>query len=100
MATVLAVSGMLSSCYTDWGQPQPPVNFSDSRLTGYWQLVQINGYAVSGYDTNFFYFNGNGNGIYYYYDNARRYREALQYWCQESYGYGSQYELNILYQSS
>lgn len=97
---VVMTSAMLSSCYTDWGGPQPPANFYDSRLTGYWQLVQINGYAVSGMEVNYMYFNGSGRGIYYYFQNNRRYWENMQYWCEDSYSYYSDYTLNILYQSS
>ena len=99
MLAVVALSGLFTSCYNDWGAPQRPVNFYDSRLYGYWQLVQINGYAVSGNDTNYLYFNGSGNGVYYYFQNSRRYKEGLQYWCQDGY-YDSDYEINILYQSS
>lgn len=95
-----AMSSLLTSCGTDWYGPQPPVNFYDSRLTGYWQLVQINGYSVSGYNTNYMYFNGYGNGTYYYYQNNRRYYESLQYWCQENRYSSSAYQVNILYQSS
>ena len=96
---VIALSGLFTACQTDWGGPQN-VNFYDSRLYGYWQLVQINGYAVSGAETNFLYFNGSGNGVYYYFQNSRRYSERMQYWCHQGNAYYSDYELNILYQSS
>lgn len=97
MTAVLAMSGMLTSCYNDWG-PQQPANYYDSRLYGYWQLVMIDGYAVSGYNTNFLYFNGSGSGIYYFYQNNRAYKERLQYWCENGY-YNSTNEINILYES-
>lgn len=90
----------LVSCGNDpWGPPEP-VNFTDSRLTGYWQLVQVNGMAVTGTEVNFLYFSGNGNGLYYYFQNGRRYYERLQYWCQNSINSMTQYQVNILYESS
>lgn len=94
----------LTSCYVDstWNPNAPNGwndTFYDQGLNGYWQLVEINGYRVTGYDVNFMYFNGRGRGIYYYYYNGRRMWENMAYWCQNaSYG-SSYYQININYES-
>lgn len=99
MAMILGISLSLTSCIVDYG-PGGYGNYSDSRLTGFWQLVQVNGVAITGTNVNYMYFNGQGNGNYYYFQNNRRYTERLQYWCTASNGYYQDYELNILYQYS
>lgn len=82
-----------------WDDPGPGwSSFQDYRLQGYWQLVQYNSDPVSGYNTNFMYFNGNGSGYYYYYDGGYREREQIRYWCQDSYTSSTSYEINIQYQ--
>lgn len=89
---------VMSSCIQtpSWNQP----TFYDSRLYGYWELVQINGYPTTGYDVNYMYFNGNGAGLYYYYDRGYRYDERLTYYCTKT-GYSGGYnELVIQYQNS
>ncbi len=65
------LSAGLSSCVVDgddwWGGPPAGWDtFNDSRLTGYWGLVQYNSDPVGAGDANYLYFNGNGRGYYYY----------------------------------
>lgn len=96
---MLAVS--FTSCDDDYyWDPAPPVgygDFWDSRLTGYWQLVGINGYTVSGTDTNYMFFNGSGRGVYYYYLNGGRYTELTAYWCQRAVVGATRFQMNLLY---
>ncbi|MDE7180654.1 MAG: hypothetical protein K2N88_05600 [Muribaculaceae bacterium] len=82
-----------------WDDPGYGWSYRDPNLTGFWQLVEVNGYAVSNYNTNFLYFDGNGRGLYYYYDQGYRETEKLRYWAQEGYT-SSNYQLNIQYQYS
>lgn len=95
----------LTSCYVDVGwDPVPPNNwnstFFDNRLNGYWRLSQINSQYVNGYAVNYLYFNGNGRGRYYYYDNGGRFWENTAYWCQNaSYG-TTNYQINLQYETS
>ncbi len=104
VAAVLLSVG-LSSCYVDVGwMPSPPSGWSetfyDSRLTGYWQLMEINGTYVSRYDTNYLYFGGAGRGRYYYYDRGQAYWENTAYWCQESVNSASRYQINLQYETT
>ena len=99
LTMVLTVS--FTSCECDDWHPVPPGGFPsdfwDSRLSGYWQLVQINGYAVSGMDVNYMFFNGSGRGVYYYFLNDRRYCETIAYWCQDAVDGYSDYQVNVQY---
>lgn len=101
---VLASTG-LTSCYVgaDW-YPEPPMDwnntFYDSRLNGYWQLIQINGYNINPGEVNYLYFGGQGRGRYYYLDRGGRYWENTAYWCQNSAGGAGNYQINLQYQSS
>lgn len=104
---VLAVAsiGALSSCYPNsspwWTSPPYGWDtFNDSRLSGYWQLVQYNSDPVSSSATNYLYFNGNGYGRYYYYDNGYRTSEQTRYWCQDAVSGASTYQINIQYEYS
>lgn len=74
--------------------------FNDSRLSGYWQLVQYNSDPVYAGDANYLYFNGNGYGNYYYLRGGGRYREQLRYWCQNSVSGTSSYQINLQYEYS
>lgn len=81
----------LTSCYVDggdwWGNPPYGWNtFNDTRLDGYWMLVQYNSDPVPSGNANYMYFNGNGFGYYYYLENGRPYREQMRYWCQDAVG--------------
>lgn len=106
MAAVAVVLSLgLSSCYVDVGwDPAPPNGwnntFYDSRLTGYWELNSINNRYVSGDAVNYLYFNGDGRGRYYYMERGMRYWENTAYWCQDSYGGNSNYQINLQYQTS
>lgn len=106
LMTVMAIISIagLTSCYVDDGwEPAPPYGwndtFYDSRLTGYWKLEQINSQLIDGYEVNFLYFNGNGRGRYYYYDNGQRYWENTAYWCQNSVSGTSNYQINLQYET-
>lgn len=65
------MSAGLTSCVGDddgwWGGPPTGWDtFNDTRLSGYWALVQYNSDPVDADDANYLYFNGNGRGLYYY----------------------------------
>lgn len=107
MATLFAIIlgfGMTSCGPDDYWAPSPPGNFNndfyDSRLSGYWQLVQVNSYPVSGMDTNYMFFNGSGLGLYYYFYNGGRYTEPTAYWCQRAVYGQTNYQINITYHDS
>ena len=104
-ALMLLMGISLTSCYVDDGwSPVPPYGwdntFYDTRLNGYWQLVQINSDPVGGYETNYLFFNGGGRGRYYYYDRGARYWENMAYWCQGSVSGTSDYQINIQYETA
>lgn len=93
----------LSSCVGDnswWGAPPYGYDFNDTRLAGYWQLVQYNSDPVYRSEANYLYFNGNGYGTYYYLSNGYAQKESLRYWCQDSMNGASNYQVNIQYQYS
>ena len=105
LLAVLAASFGMTSC--DDGGPwydgyRPPTGwnntFYDSRLNGYWELVQYNSYPVSAGEANYMYFNGDGRGEYYYMQNGYRYVEGMVYWCQQSVTGTSRYQVNIQYE--
>lgn len=106
MGLMLVMMGVgLTGCYVDAGwDPLPPDNwnntFYDSRLTGYWELYSINNRYVSGDAVNYLYFNGDGRGRYYYYQNGMRYWENTAYWCQNAYSGNSNYQINLQYQTT
>lgn len=102
---VIALCGtLLTGCVDDYGywNPEPPYGwnntFYDSRLDGYWELVQINGYNVSRDDTSCLYFGGNGRGRYYYLCGGGWYEERTAYWCQESVNGATYYQINLQYE--
>lgn len=99
---IIAASVGLSSCTGgDYWYDEPGYSTgTDSRLNGYWMLVQYNSEPVYQNDANYMYFNGNGYGYYYYLDNGYRRREQLRYWCQLSNTGASNYQINIQYQYS
>lgn len=99
----LTLVPMLTSCSDDpiwWDDPGGNWNYTDRRLTGYWQLVSYNDDYVPESASNFFSFDGYGNGYYYYYSNGFLERERIHYWCQESYNGASGYQINIQYEYS
>lgn len=103
---LLAISMLsLTSCDIEeepWWD-NPPYgweSYLDTRLCGYWKLVQCNSDPVSKYETNYMYFNGNGSGYFYYFDNGYRERERLRYFCQDSGNGASNYQINIQYEFS
>ncbi|MDE6836173.1 MAG: hypothetical protein K2J03_04355 [Muribaculaceae bacterium] len=69
----------------------------DPALSGYWQLVQVDGQSVGGMDRNFLYFNGYGRGRYYFFENGRRYVEDTYYNCQWSNTGVSDFQVNLQY---
>lgn len=71
--------------------------FFDRALEGSWQLVQINGYAVTGMTTNYMDFFGSGHGRYYYYYNGRLVWEDMGYFCQYGANTSSTDLINIQY---
>lgn len=103
MLSILLCAGM-TSCDSDddwWGNPPAGWNsFSDSRLDGYWGLVQYNSETVTSADANYLYFNGNGRGYYYYLSNGQKYVENMAYYCQNSNTGTSDYQINIRYEYS
>ncbi len=106
LIAVAAVSLIsLTSCYIQGNSwwTSPPYGwdtFNDSRLTGYWQLVQYNSDPVHPSQANYLYFNGNGYGRYYYLDNGYRDSEQTRYWCQDAVSGASNYQINIQYEYS
>lgn len=104
VATAITLALSFTACddYDDWG-PYPPGGWNnvyyDSRLSGYWQLVEANSRPVYGEDSNWLYFNGGGRGVYYYYLNGRPFRETLAYFCQDTYGGPTNYQINVQYQN-
>ena len=105
VAAIVAASLSLTSC--DDGGPwydgyYPPngwnSTFYDNRLNGYWELVQYNSYPVDPGEKNYMYFNGDGRGLYYYWQGGRRYTTGMVYWCQSSNTGTSQYQVNIQYE--
>ncbi|MBD5227431.1 MAG: hypothetical protein HDR95_07925 [Bacteroides sp.] len=101
LATFLAITAFTACDDDDIWAPLGPSgwNYQDSRLTGYWQLINVNGSAVGGYESNFLEFFGNGDGEYYYYRNSRPRSERIAYWCQQSNTGYSNYQINIQYES-
>lgn len=103
LLTLAATLG-LSSCSDGddyyWGNGPYGWDFRDPRLGGYWQLVQYNSDPVPPGEANYMYFNGVGEGIYYYLQNGMRMREYLRYYCQNSVSGTSNYQINIDYQYS
>ncbi len=110
-ALILSVVALVSmagftSCYPDdddtwWGNPPYGWDtFNDTRLSGYWMLVQYNSDPVSPDRANYLFFNGNGYGYYYYLENGDRYREEMRYWCQDAVSGASNYQINIQYEYS
>ena len=86
----LTCSVSLTSCEDDdyyWSVPSN--GYIDSGLIGTWQLVQINGRFVNQFEANYFSFNSNGYGRYYYYVNGRPYAEGINYWCEYDYRGGN-----------
>ncbi len=104
LMSVLLSAG-LSSCVVDgddwWGGPPAGWDtFNDSRLAGYWGLVQYNSDPVGAGDANYLYFNGNGRGYYYYLQGGREYTERTVYYSQDSNTGTSNYQINIQYEYS
>ena len=101
LAMVLTVG--LTSCDDDpyyWGSDPYGWNFQDSRLQGYWQLVQYNSDPVPLSEANYMYFNGRGGGYFFYMQDGYRETEQLRYNCQNSVSGASNYQINIRYQYS
>ncbi|MBD5189333.1 MAG: hypothetical protein HDS95_03545 [Bacteroidales bacterium] len=100
LTMVLGMSVLFTSCDTDdywYDGPGWNDGFYDGDLNGYWELVQANSVDVVGYDKNYLYFNGRGRGLYYFWDNGRRYIEDTYYDCQYSNSGTSDYQINLQY---
>lgn len=103
LVTAILSLSLFASCDGDsdwWGTPPYGYTFKDSRLNGYWQLVQYNSDPVDVGNANYMYFNGNGFGYYYYLENGQKRTEQLKYGCQDSVNGASNYQINIQYQYS
>lgn len=99
------IATLLSSCDLEddgwWGGPPSGWDSNnDTRLSGYWALVQYNSDPVYNSDANYLYFNGRGRGYYYYLQNGRRYTEQIVYYSQNSNTGTSSYQINIQYEFS
>lgn len=90
----LLMLAMTSCVYVD-NNSQPA--FYDSRLYGYWRLVEINYRPIYAEQANYLFFNGSGSGMYFYYDMGRRYQERMTYKCYGSSRYNDN-ELSIWYE--
>lgn len=105
MALFVAMTVGMTSCDIDdgtwWGGPPMGWDtFNDTRLEGYWGLVQADSYEVDPDDANYLYFNGRGRGLYYYLQAGRRYTEQTVYYSQDSNTGTSDYQINIQYEYS
>lgn len=78
---------------SDWGTNY----FYDRQLEGSWELRQINGYTVTGYETNYMDFYGGGHGRYYSYVGGRLVWENMAYFCQYGASTSSTDLINIQY---
>ncbi|MDE6230120.1 MAG: hypothetical protein K2M37_00695 [Muribaculaceae bacterium] len=99
-AVALAAATGMTSCGNTiwWNDPGWGYNYTDQRLTGMWQLVQINTQPVLPQNANFLEFDGSGSGYYYYYDRNREYREQLRYWVEAGYQ-GAYNSIDIQYRN-
>lgn len=98
---VILLGLMMSSCVGGdvyWGNAPDGYDYNDTRLGGYWQLVQANSDPVSVNQSNWLYFNGSGYGYYYYFANGYRQTERLRYWSQPSGNGASNWQINIQYE--
>lgn len=99
----IVLSANLTSCSDNEGwYPEHPStynSFFDRALTGYWKLVQVNGNNISSSETNYIYFNGNGGGNYFSYDNGAETVTPVKYNCSGSDSALTQTQLNIQYGS-
>lgn len=96
LIVALGFSFSLTSCDDDdyyWDVPSN--GYIDRALVGTWELVQIDGMAVTGYDQNYFSFRSDGYGQYGYYYNGAPYTERINWWCE--YGSGVNNWLMIQY---
>ncbi len=105
LALFIGLSVSFTSCGIEddgwWGGPPSGWDtFNDSRLTGYWGLVQYNSDPVYSNDANYLYFNGRGRGSYFYLQGGRRYKEQIVYYSQDSNTGTSNYQINIQYEFS
>lgn len=96
----------MTSCYIEpddpWWGPAPSGwnTINDSRLRGYWGLVQSDGINIPSSAANYLFFNGSGRGYYYYWNHGQRYTERTVYYSQDSNTGVSNYQLNIQYEFS
>lgn len=87
-AALLALAS-LSSCDSGnddywWGDDGSNAYY-DSNLLGTWQLIQINGQAVSPLQTNYMEFQSGGRGYYFYYSAGLQATQRLIWVCQAGY---------------
>ncbi len=104
LALLLMTAFSFTSCDGDdywWGGPPDGWDtFNDTRLGGYWALVQYNSVPVDDDDANYLYFDGRGRGLYFYLSNGREMTEQTVYYSQDSNTGTSDYQINIQYQYS
>lgn len=91
---LLAVPFMFTSCDDDEEYPQ----YIDSRLIGSWELTAANGMGIDPAEANYFVFDGDGDGEYYYFRGGRLFEEDIWFSCQD-YGGPDGQQLNISYES-
>lgn len=67
---------------------------TDPALYGSWQLSEVNGQPVNGYQVNYMEFDADGSGDFSGYSNRMPYDREFSYWCSGTYPY---FTLNIVY---
>lgn len=94
LPALLVIPFIMTSCDEDddWS------SYIDPRLVGRWELVAVNGMGVDPDDANYFEFDDDGDGEYYYFRNGRLYEEDIWFSC-EDYGGPDGQQLNISYES-
>lgn len=82
----MAMMGLLTSCEESYPPPGGwGGSYIDRSLVGSWQLINVNGYPVSGYQSNYFTFYMSGQGYYYYYQNGIAMSVPVTFWNENDY---------------
>lgn len=87
----LAMLPLLTGC-TDDDDYYPTQ--TDPALYGTWQLSEVNGLPVNGYEVNYMEFDNDGDGEFTGYRNRMPYGRDFIYWCSGNSPYNT---LNIVY---
>lgn len=59
--------------------------YYDTNLYGTWELIQINERAVTGEQTNYLEFTGQGMGYYFYYSGGLQNTQRINWICNAGY---------------